>query len=390
MQSEHIGVKVRHWRLKRGISQRALAGLAGFSQGYIAQIEIGAAPLDKRSAQVALAQALQVSVADLTGQPYDPQTVEHSAAVTALPALRAGLMAVSLDDEHQPGRSVAELRDALDRAVLLHNDCRYDQLVPMLPDLLLDLHACAANAEALRMLAWASYATTFAAKYLGHADLALLAAQQCRSITARIDDPAWTGVGEFALLHALPPEAMGLAERRTHHVIATLEPHSGDSTSAQVYGMLHLSAAMCAATAGRDTAAYDHLDEAEAVAARVGEANFAQLWFGPTNVAIWRIGVYAELGEGGRVRHMKVTDPSRLGSRNRQATYYADSGRALAQAKGCERQALAALLQAETIAPQRVRLSPPVRETVGAMLRRARATAGGRELQALARRLGTV
>jgi transcriptional regulator with XRE-family HTH domain len=61
---DHIGVRVRHWRLKRNLTQRVLADLAGLTQGYIAQIEAGTAPLDKRSTQVALAKALQVSLAD--------------------------------------------------------------------------------------------------------------------------------------------------------------------------------------------------------------------------------------------------------------------------------------------------------------------------------------
>ena len=68
---------------------------------------------------------------------------------------------------------------------------------------------------------------------------------------------------------------------------------------------------------------------------------------------------------------------------------YADLGRCLAQTRKHDPEAQAALLRAETIAPQRVRLSPLVRETVGSMLRRARRSAGGQELQALAMRLDT-
>lgn len=386
-----IGARVRHWRLKRGLSQRALADLAGLSQGYIAQIEAGTAPLDRRTTQVALAGALQVSVADLTGQPYDPQTIEHSVAASALPVLRSALVSMTLDRDHVGGRSIGELRAAVDQAGGLHNTCRYDQLVPMLPDLLLDLHAHAANPDAAGMLTWVAYATTFAAKYLGYVDLALLAAQQCRITAARTADPAWTGVAEFALLHAMPPEAKDVARNRVSQVLDTLEPlAAADGRVAQVCGMLHLTAGMCEAIAGCGADAWAHLDEADAIAARTGEVNFAELWFGPTNCAIWRVGVCADLDEGGRVRAMPPADPSMLGSRNRQATYYSDLGRALAQTRGNDAEALAALMRAEAIAPQRVRLSPAVREAVGAMLRRARSSAGGRDLQALARRLGTL
>lgn len=75
---DHIGVRVRSWRLKRNLTQRVLADLAGLTQGYIAQIEAGTAPLDKRSTELALAKALQVSMADLTGQPYDPTTLRRT------------------------------------------------------------------------------------------------------------------------------------------------------------------------------------------------------------------------------------------------------------------------------------------------------------------------
>ena len=42
MAEDYVGARVRFWRLKRGLSQRTLAGLAGMSPGYISQIEAGA------------------------------------------------------------------------------------------------------------------------------------------------------------------------------------------------------------------------------------------------------------------------------------------------------------------------------------------------------------
>lgn len=388
MGDDRIGLRVRHWRLKRGLSQRTLAQLAGFSQGYIAQIEAGTAALDKRSAQGRLAAALQVSVADLTGQPYDPRTVEHSAAAAAMPQVRAALVALSLGYERAPGRTIVELCRTVNEAAALHDACQYDRLAPALPELLLDLHSLGNDARSLRMLTWMTYAATFAAKYLGFADLALIAAEQCREAAERLDEPEWNSVADFAVLHALPLEARHVAEERVRHAIARAT--SRTAATLQVGGMLHLTAAMFSAAAGRNDDAYAHLDAADDIAARTGEGNFAHMWFGPTNVAIWRTGIYAELGEGGRVRETGELDLSRLKSRNRHATYYSDRGRALAQTRRDDRQAILDLLQAESIAPLRVRLSPPVRETVGAMLRRARSAAGGRELQRLATRLGTL
>ncbi|WP_221328490.1 helix-turn-helix domain-containing protein [Actinoplanes sp. L3-i22] len=66
-----IGAQVAYWRQRRGKSQRVLAGLAGLSQPYLSQIENGVRPVERRTTLAALANALNVSIADLTGQPGD-------------------------------------------------------------------------------------------------------------------------------------------------------------------------------------------------------------------------------------------------------------------------------------------------------------------------------
>ncbi|MDG4793826.1 helix-turn-helix transcriptional regulator [Micromonospora sp. WMMD1082] len=386
---DHIGVRVRRWRLKRNLSQRVLADLAGLSQGYIAQIEAGTAPLDKRSTQLALTKALQISLADLTGQPYDPTTLEHATAARHLPALRAAIAALAFGSTDAPEDGPSDLADAVRKVTELHNACHYDDLVAGLPSLLLALSGERDDPASVRRLVWVTYAATFAAKYLGHTDLAMLAAQQCRAVAALLtDEPEWLGLAEFAVVHTLPAESKALPLQRAVRAIDLLEMAADHPHAGQVHGMLHLSAAMLAAVGGDAQASRTHLHEARASALRLGEGNFGQLWFGPTNVEIWRLGVLAELGDGGAVVHLPGLDVSTIGSSNRRATMYADLGRCLAQTRKHDGEAVAALLRAETIAPQRVRLSPLVRETVGSMLRRARRSAGGRDLQALAARLG--
>ena len=90
-----VGLRVRRWRLRRGLSQRALAELAGFTQGYIAQIETGAAGLEKPSTQAAIAEALRVSVADLTGRPQINDPHRPSRLDRQLTALRSSLALLS-------------------------------------------------------------------------------------------------------------------------------------------------------------------------------------------------------------------------------------------------------------------------------------------------------
>src|SRR4051794_3084716 len=87
-----IGAQVAYWRRRRGKSQRVLADLAGMSQPYLSQIENGIRPVERRSTLVALAQALDVSVADLTGQPGDPTDPAKAAATAHVPDIREALI----------------------------------------------------------------------------------------------------------------------------------------------------------------------------------------------------------------------------------------------------------------------------------------------------------
>jgi hypothetical protein len=111
--------------------------------------------------------------------------------------------------------------------------------------------------------------------------------------------------------------------------------------------------------------------------------------FGPTNVDHWRMSLAIESGEPGRaVELARDINPDAISSPSRRATFHIELGGALAAGRRRDAEALAQFVAAERVAPQRVRLSPAVRETVGAMLRRARADAGGNSLRSLASRVG--
>lgn len=73
---------------------------------------------------------------------------------------------------------------------------------------------------------------------------------------------------------------------------------------------------------------------------------------------------------------------------SRRADFFADVGRGLAREPKTRTDAVRWLRQAEEAAPQRVRNSAAVRETVAYLLNRARAEAGGRELRGMAARMG--
>ncbi|MDF5754008.1 helix-turn-helix transcriptional regulator [Spongiactinospora sp. TRM90649] len=99
----------------------------------------------------------------------------------------------------------------------------------------------------------------------------------------------------------------------------------------------------------------------------------------------------AERGESGeRVLALaNGIDESRLAVRqSRHANMLADVGRALARERKTRQKAVRWLRRAEHIAPQRIRNSAPVRETVGVLLNQPLPGTAGRELRGMAARMG--
>ena len=129
--------------------------------------------------------------------------------------------------------------------------------------------------------------------------------------------------------------------------------------------------------------------EAADLAGRTGESDELGLFFGPTNVNIWRIGIEVDGGDPGRaVDIARTTNPAVINAAARQVFYYADVARAYARLRGRDRDAIRYLLTAERVAPQHVHTSSLAQETTRALLERSRRQAGGTELRGLSERLG--
>jgi transcriptional regulator with XRE-family HTH domain len=389
MPDEHIGGRVRVWRRRRGLSQATLAGLAGLSQGYVSQIEAGVRGVERRSTLVALASALDVSVADLLGQTGDPTDPLRIRASEAVAAIRLALVGLEAGDIGTPRRGSDEMADAAEQAMRLRQESDYLALAPMLPGLLRD----AAGYPGTDALARHAYEASVCLRNLGYRDLSWAAAKIAVTAAHELGDPAWIGATDFVYTFSLPMEAASVALKVGERSLAALQGAAADPDARQMLGQVHLSAALSSAVAKQTTNAEAHLAEAEREAATLGDPDdgkgFNLSFFGPTNIRLWKMSLSTELGDYGKT--IELADGMRVDSlpvANRRQSYYVSLGRALAHSGRRDKEALIALARAERAAPAPFRLNPITRDVVSTMITRAQRKAVAEDLVAMARRLG--
>ncbi|MGH3939488.1 MAG: helix-turn-helix domain-containing protein, partial [Pseudonocardiaceae bacterium] len=148
-------------------------------------------------------------------------------------------------------------------------------------------------------------------------------------------DPAWLGLAAWLRALALGGKGRSRMLELSVQGADALQGHLDDPRVQQMYGALHLSAVLASAALCRADDAVAHLDEAGALAERVGSdggRGFGSLYFGPDNVGIWRVSIAVELGDPGRAQELaRQVTPERVPSAHRQAMYWADLGRGMAQ-----------------------------------------------------------
>jgi transcriptional regulator with XRE-family HTH domain len=396
------GARLRVLRRWRGMTLTELAGLAGVSVSFLSMVEHGQRMLDRRSHIAAVASALKVSETELVGGPHLSADRLQSDPHMGIPPLRVALQTNSLTDPAvNRARPLAQLADVLGGTIgplRLADD--YVQIGELLPPLIdeLHLHAAqpadeAAHQLALETLVEACGCASVMAKSLSYPDLAYLAAMRAEEAAALLDDPIQKGKADFVWLLSLPragswDRTLVAAERAAN----ALEPHAGSGVGLQVLGMVALTASLAAASLQRGDAAAHWLDEAQAIAKRVPDEPMVN-WqsFSATNVGIWRVGVGVERGQAGgtMLELADSVDLTRLKRKSgRRAMFFADVGRGLAREPRMRAEAVHWLRRAEETAPQRIRNSAAVRQTVSYLLSRAVANAGGRELRGMAARMG--
>lgn len=389
-----VGERVRSCRRYRGVSLQVLADRTGLSKSFLSMVENGQRQLDRRRHISAIADALQVSVTDLTGQPFPPAEPHQGGAHATVPAVRLALIGSSLDyTDRDQSRPVDQLARDTVALMDLRQACKDEEVGRTLGWLLSDLHVAVVRSPerepALRSLVLATKAACSWLKSLGYPDLAWIAADRGWQAACRLDDPLWIAAADYSRTQALSGlGAYGQMSAIASHAAESTPTSTGEGL--EVLGMHRLTQALSAATTGQGDA-HAALAQARDLANRTGQGVAFWMAFGPVNVVQWEMSVVAEEGDPERaVQVAETIRPEEILSPSRRASYYADLGLALALIRGRDQDAVTALQQAERLAPDRVRNNPRVRETVNAMLQRSRREAGGRALRGLAHRVGVV
>lgn len=387
MRTGFVGLRVARWRDIGGMTQQQLADAVGVTREYISMIENGRRPVTKRSLLISLAQALGVSITDLTGQPYEPETSEDLAILHIEAGVRAALDE-DLDDE--PGNP-ADLAAALQRVRTARMALDYPTLARLLPGLITRTRLLAGSSSdgeqartGLGLFVASLVEATFHIKSYGHIDLAMRCAEAAQSAASLQGGAAETGAAAFVAAQCLLTE--GACRRSLRLAMDTASQLGGRSDDGALtwYGMLHLHMALSAAALGRTGDVAPHVTEAEATASRVIYDEWAQE-LTPANVGIWRVGIALENGEPERApEYARLVDPTRIRTVNRRARLHIDAGRGLYAAGQTDR-AVREFLRADDLAPTNLRNRPWVRELVGQMVRDAR-RGGSTELRTLATR----
>lgn len=395
----NAGRNVRRLRRARGMSLDVLAGRAGMSKSFLSRLERGERQLDRRSTLDALATALDCSIADIIGQPFPAHGPAQVTAHASVPALRRVLHSASLGyvDPAVPVTSIGSLRERAIQLWTARRACDHVTVAQALPGLLADLHVHAVRGPetvpALLLLVEVNSAATFALRSLGYADLAWTAAEQCHAAAVTLNHDVAIAFADFTRAQASSLNGYDAALHLATSAADALRPRLGpDPEDQRVYGTLLLTAAWAAASAHRIDRVQPYVDEAIQVAERTGDSDPAgdrwQTYFGPSNTGIWRMSIAVEGGDGGAVTELaRDVDLSVIDTKSRQAAYWTELGRGLAQEPGGEDEAAAALLRADRTAPVRTRHNHYVRAAVDTMLERSTRRAVGTNLRTLANRL---
>ncbi|WP_329091091.1 helix-turn-helix domain-containing protein [Streptosporangium sp. NBC_01469] len=368
--SEHAGQRIAKARKLRNLTQEGLAGLANVSRSLIAKVESGSRPVTP-SLVAAVARACAVDPAEINGQPYRGTDERGDAVHAAIPAIRVALAYVGIAPElDMPPRTLDELAAELVVLQKFQKSASHAQLGALLPAVLEELTVQVMESDAARAWRLLNRAQALAgslARRLGYNDLAQVVVERTSVSAQRAEDPylpPLVTLGRARLLMTLGSWDVALKMIKQ----AASEVDQDNPVSTEVFGSLHLSAAITAARAGKAFDAWEHHGTATEAAARINPRDRRDpygLQMNPGNASIHGCAVAVELGDCDRAIQLDrgVDLSGRDLNDERRSHHEIDMARAHLWANDNDK-ALKRMINAERMAPQMVRFHPSARETV--------------------------
>lgn len=381
-----VGRRVALWRKRRGLTRTAFADLCGRSPSWVDKVERGERALDRLPMVERVATVLQVPVEALLGTASGNADV-GCLDLVSLASIREALQRYAAittllrpTSDGEPPDACA-VRRQVEYAWTAFQNGHYSGLGRVLPGMLLAAQDLASTSsgdtrrETDALLSQAYQVTASALWKMREVDLAWLAAERGMVLAERTGDAllisdAARRVAQGLMVTGHGDQALDLLRAD----IDRLEPGPGQAGPAylSLYGMLFLLGGVVAARLGRAGLVAELHGEGERVAARLG-ADGNERWtaFGPTNVALHQVAAFVDLGEGGaavRVAAAVTTEGLQRLPRERRAAFFVDVARGHALDRHRDT-AVAALLQAERLAPDEVRCRPIAVTLIDELLR---------------------
>jgi transcriptional regulator with XRE-family HTH domain len=272
-----IGQRVAWYRARRGLTQEVLAGMVGRTTDWLGKVENGRANLERLSVIKSLADALDITVGDLLGEPSVMDWVPDASTRTVT-LLREALMsypALTPTPAEGDAPSIEELRGQVEQVWSAYQASRFAYATTQLPKVIAGAKAAARHGDtgesrrdAQRVLALAYHAASATLTKVGEADLAWIAADRGLTCAEESEDPMVLGSLLRSVAHALLAngrydDAASVVSRAADRLDVAALPDSALRWS--LVGSLYLVGAMASARA-------DNAREARAFLARAREA----------------------------------------------------------------------------------------------------------------------
>lgn len=392
MDSSGLGDRLRAQR-GRLYTQRQLAERAGVSVGVVRNLEQGNRNRASLASLHALADALDMSLADLLG----PTTIPEQAPDEGALALRHAVNSVhELLPEAAANEPVTaqEAQRSLTYVWGTYWSGRYEDVAALLPTTLSQLHATLSashsnnSGQAHEWLARAYWVAGCTLVHLRYSDAAFQAVRQAITHADQADDALLAAT----LRGSLAWQLLVSGRYRESEALCLSAAEDIEPTGAvelpqlSAYGSLVLTAATATARDQRAARAAELVSTSANVANRMeGDRDDYQTAFGPSQVAMQSVDVGVQTGEFSRAISAARTMPNQaaalpLASRARHLV-----DRAVAHTRLGQHEPAANLVTAaESMAPQWARHQSLLRSVTGDLLRSRRSN----QVRLLAQRLG--